>query len=634
MSEAAVEGASRPSRRLLYATLAVWALIALAAPLLALMLDFFSLGPFPLGFWVTAQGALIALPALAYFFARRAGGASSGEGWRPPMALAGEALGGASIIGFTGAIAALGYDGLALPLGLVAGLALMAIAIAPRFVLYPSRSVSGFFAARFDSAWPRRSALVVALVAATLILAADLRAGALAVQALAGAEYALAAAFVTLGVASAWLLRSLYGRRRVGALVYVALLLFFTIGLVALAAPYGRFPIPYWGYGGALRDLSQLEQKLVIDKLSEVRALRPMASPFLQASMANFLGFVLAIALGIAALPHLLGRHASQAATSPGDASRRVALAAAWTALLLIGLAAYAVFARLGVAGLIARGLESTLPPAEFIDARGYGWLDVCGPNAGQSIAEACAKVPGHRGFLRMQDLTFNGDAFAIAAPYVTGAAGYLLAPLWAAVTFAALAGGGAILDGLLDADGEARSRGGVAPRSLDARSVAIAVVALLAAALLAVAGRIEIPSLISEGLALLASALFPPLLMGLYWRRFGSAGAVAAAVTGFALAAIYISGVRLFPTEMYEWTGALSDAAPGAIRKFETLRQTLDNAGSQEAQTIAADVLRRHAATIANLWGLKPAAVVLLAVPLAFIAGISMTLIRGKPQS
>ena len=53
------------------------------------------------------------------------------------------------ILGFTGYIAAMGYDGLALPLGMVAGVALLAILVAPRFVLYPVQSISGFFAVRY-----------------------------------------------------------------------------------------------------------------------------------------------------------------------------------------------------------------------------------------------------------------------------------------------------------------------------------------------------------------------------------------------------------------------------------------------------------------------------------------------------
>ena len=93
---------------------------------------------------------------------------ATGEGLRPALVFAGEATGAVTIIGFTGYIAALGYDGLALPLGLVAGMALLAIVVAPRFVLYPVRSISGFFAVRYGGGATRRLALLITSAATVL----------------------------------------------------------------------------------------------------------------------------------------------------------------------------------------------------------------------------------------------------------------------------------------------------------------------------------------------------------------------------------------------------------------------------------------------------------------------------------
>ena len=72
------------------------------------------------------------------------------EGWLGPLVFAGEAIASAGFIGFTGLIAALGFDALSFPLGLAAGLALMAVLVAPRFALYPVESIGGFFTARSE----------------------------------------------------------------------------------------------------------------------------------------------------------------------------------------------------------------------------------------------------------------------------------------------------------------------------------------------------------------------------------------------------------------------------------------------------------------------------------------------------
>ena len=179
-----IAGASRPSGRLLLASLLIWAILAVALPLSALTLNVFHFGGFPLGFWVAAQGAIIGLVALVAIYAWRAGGTPVREGIGPALVFAGEIVGAVGLLGFTGYIAAMGYDGLALPLGMVAGVALLAILVAPRFVLYPVQSISGFFAVRYGGSLTRRLAFLIASAATALLLAADIRAGSLALQSL------------------------------------------------------------------------------------------------------------------------------------------------------------------------------------------------------------------------------------------------------------------------------------------------------------------------------------------------------------------------------------------------------------------------------------------------------------------
>ncbi len=636
MTGSEVQGASRPTRRLTLTALAIWAILVFALPLAALTLNAVKLAGFPLGYWVTAQGALLALATLAIVFAMRAGGTRGTGGLMPPLAFAGEAIGAVGVVGFAGAIAALGYDGLAYPLGMAAGLALLAILIAPRFALYPVRSISGFFVARYGGVWPRRMALAIAGLASVLLLAADVRGGALAVQGLAGADYATAVATVTVALTLAWLLRSFMPGRVPFGVVYGFLLVSFLHILVVLALHQGRLPLPHLVAGYALNDLAGLDQKLVIDKLADVKSLKPMASPFLQLSMANFAGLVLALALGVAALPHLLGRHVSQTVVAAGDAPRRAALALVFAVALLLGLAAFAVMARFGVEAILASGVETAALPQQLVRASGLGWVDICGSNSGVAadIAAACAKASGHRGFLRLQDVAFTSDGFFFAAPWIAGVPAAAFMPLWAAVLVAALATGHAILAGLLSADGEARRSGAINLAPLNGRSVGLAIGLLLSALFVAMLGSIEIPALASEGLALIASGLFPALVLGLYWRRMTAMGAIAAMASGFAVAALYTAGVRLFPVAMFEWTGALSNAAPGAVRKFADLQAAVAAASSAEMRAAANAALSSHAGPIANWWGLKPAASVLFAVPAGFLAAAIATLISTRTQS
>ncbi|MEQ1652454.1 MAG: sodium/substrate symporter small subunit [Hyphomicrobium sp.] len=633
MIERDVQGASRPTRKLIVVSVVLWAVLTFALPLAALTLNAVKFAGFPLGFWITAVFVLIALAALAMVFATRAGGDSRGEGVSPSLRLAGEAIGSAGVIGSVGAIAALGYDGLAFPLGLAAGLALLTIIVAPRFALYPVRTIAGFFTARYGGVWPRRLALAITGIGSISLLAADLRGGALAVQGAFATDYATGVAITTVALAIVWVLRSLLPVPSGRGAVFAALLVMVFIPVFALPIYQGRLPLPLFVYGYGLEDLAALEQKLIVNKLADVRSLKPMTAPFLQLSMTNFAGFVLALALGLAALPYLLGRHLSQVAVAPGAAPRRAALGSVWVVWFLLALAAFAVFERIGVADMLAKGIETAALPPALVDAAGRGWVSICGVSsyASSEITAACAKASGHRGFLRLQDVAFSSDGFAVAAPWISGLPPAAFMPLWFAAALAALVTGHALIAGFLAADAEGRHSGTVDATGLDFRSVVLGVVMLLMALVIAMIGGLEIPALFSEGLAVIAAGLFPALILGLFWRRMTAAGAVAAMLAGFAVTAAYIAGVRHFPILMFAWTGGFSDAAPGAVRKFSDLSAAFSAATSDDARVMTYAALWRHAGGIANWWGLKPVAAVLFGVPVGFLAGLSVSVLWPK---
>ena len=163
MGDRSEAGLNKPAGRTsglgLGLALLAWLVLALALPLAALTLNAFKLGSFPLGFWVAAQGSLIALAVLAWVATRRT---ADGTGASASAAqISTEAIGGAAFVGFTGMIAANGFDGLAVPLGVVAGLALLAILIAPRLDAQQSGSVASYFGSRFGGIWPGRLAVFI-----------------------------------------------------------------------------------------------------------------------------------------------------------------------------------------------------------------------------------------------------------------------------------------------------------------------------------------------------------------------------------------------------------------------------------------------------------------------------------------
>lgn len=626
-----IAGASRPSGRLLLASLLIWLILAIALPLSALTLNVFRFGSFPLGFWIAAQGAIIGLVALVAVYAWRAGGVPVSEGIRPALVFAGEIVGAVALLGFTGYIAAMGYDGLALPLGMVAGVALLAILVAPRFVLYPVQSISGFFAIRYGGSLTRRLAFLIALVATGLLLAADIRAGSLALQSLTGMPLHQAILGLALAIAVIWLAGTFLAPAKMsGGLGFVAVFVGLLATLIALAVFSSGSPVPHFSLGSALESHANLNQALVVNRLSDVKSLTPMTSPFLQLSMRNFAGLLLAVALGVVAAPHLLGRHVSQSAVAPGGAVKRTAVALVAVAILIASLPPLAIYSRIGFEEVMSKGIEIAAIPQSFAEASSLGWVKVCDQTslATADLAAACAKASGQRGFLRLQDLAFTTDGFVVAAPLISGLSPMLEYPLLLGVVLASVLVGNALLASIVVADGEIRTtRDGRSP-GLDFRSVTIGISLLVAAALVAVYAAIGTGLLAAEGFALLAAGIFPSLVLGLHWRHMNAAGAIAAMLVGSLITAAYLLGVHIWPVELFSISGALSDAPPMAAKHFAELQAALAAATTPEAEALARAALVKHVTTIANWGGLKPAAITLVAVPAGFIAGLLISLL------
>jgi cation/acetate symporter len=635
MSLGNIEGASRPSGRLLLTSLLLWLILAVALPLGALTLNVFHFAGFPLGFWVTAQGAIIGLVALVAFYAWRAGGASAPEGIGPALVFAGECVGAFALLGFTGYIAAMGYDGLALPLGMVAGIALLAILIAPRFVLYPVQSISGFFAIRYGGASTRRLAFLIAFAGTTLLLAADVRAGSLALQSLLQIALPQAVLVLTLAITCIWLLATLLPSNKLGAFGFVAICAGLLATLIGISLFADNSMMPHLTLGSALQNHANLNQKLIINRFSDVKSLTPMSSPFLQLSMKNFAGLLLAVALGIVAAPHLLGRHVSQSSVAPGSAVKRTALALVAIAIMIASLPPLAVYSRIGFEQTMSKGIEIAAIPQSLAEASALGWVKICDLNseATAELSAACQKASGQHGFVRLQDLAFTTDGFVVAAPRISGLDPWLGYPLLLGAVLAAILAGNALVSGITVADSEVRmKRNDAPPLSLDFRSASMGGIMIVAAALVALYAAIGTGVLAAEGFAILAAGLFPALVLGLHWRGMNKMGAIAAMTLGTAITGAYLLGVHFWPVELFSLTGRFSDAPSQAAQRFADLEAALAAATTPDAQAAARAALINHVATIANWSGLKPAAITLISVPAALAAGVLFSLLfRGR---
>ena len=189
----------------------------------------------------------------------------------------------------------------------------------------------------------------------------------------------------------------------------------------------------------------------------------------------------------------------------------------------------------------------------------------------------------------------------------------------------ASLLAGNALVAGIVVADAEVRMN-----RLARANGDSISVQSTLGVALLVVAAIIALDRIDRHrafsrprDLRLLAAGIFPALVLGLHWRHMTATGGVAAMLVGSSIAALYLLGVHLWPVELFRISGGLSDAAPRARSSSPILTLCCKRPPIHRPRPRRPRSLKLHAAEIANWCGLKPAAIMLLAVPAGIVAGI-----------
>lgn len=134
---------------------------------------------------------------------------------------------------------------------------------------------------------------------------------------------------------------------------------------------------------------------------------------------------------------------------------------------------------------------------------------------------------------------------------------------------------------------------------------------------------------------SLIAAALFPALVLGIWSKRANGWGALAAMLVAAGLCVLYLIGTRFFAVEFYTASPQLSNASESAARRFGDLmtQWAAANSDTKAALWASLEDLARGTAIkpgLANWFGLPAAAAAAAAVPIGF--GVLMIVSRLTP--
>lgn len=246
----------------------------------------------------------------------------------------------------------------------------------------------------------------------------------------------------------------------------------------------------------------------------------------------NFLALVFCLMFGTAALPHILMR----AYTTPSVNETRVSVF--WTLffilLIYLTIPALAVLAKYDIYSQLVGSHYTDLPT--WISY----WANVDKVNPLISVSD----INGD-GIVQLAELAIDGDVLVLATPEIGGLP-YVVSGLVAAGGLAAAL---STADGLLLAISNALSHDiyykVVDPGASTQKRVTISKLLLLGVAFIAAYAAstrpADILSLVGAAFSLAASTLFPPLVLGVFWKRANHVGAICGMVAGFIVCLFYM---------------------------------------------------------------------------------------------
>ncbi len=513
------------------------------------------------------------------------------------IATAAAFLSAGAVLGLAAAVFSDYRAGIAITLGWSLGFLLLAVLIAPYLRRSGAFGAADFLAFRFANRGVRFIAAIIVVLALIPALAAAVATATLVATRLFALSPQAATVLVVLLILSGTLLGGMRSATLAGLAQYIVLAIAFVVPVAIVSTIAYSLPVPQLAAGLAFHDAAALA--------SSGALAAPLASRFLPlVPEGNFqlIAVTVALATGVAALPHLLMRCAT---VDSAPATRRsMGWALIFVLLVVLTVPAYATFARLGLLNDVVGAAIVDLP--DWLFALGQrGLVTLCGADATSAAAamQACAALHGTAGTVAAPDLAVSGDIVVLAWGDIVDLPYVVTALISVGALAAALAAANAIALAIAEALGHDLYAEIIAPKASAGRRLIVTRLLLAAtvvtAAWLGARHGDDIFPLAAATLSLSAGGLFPALFLAVWWRRANGPGAIAGMIAGFAVTAAIIVGARypgLLPADAQgSGLSPLSAAIVGLPVGFVVaIAVSLATRGPSPTQEAVVDSMRR----------------------------------------
>jgi cation/acetate symporter len=442
------------------------------------------------------------------------------------MATGADWMSAASFISMAGTLYVLGYEGLSYIMGWTGGYVLLALLLAPYIRKFGQFTIPDFVGARYGGNRARIVGAICGIIVSFTYVTAQVTGVGLIMARFVNVPYEIG---VVIGLSAVLLCSFMGGMKAVTwtqVAQYLILIIAYLIPVTFLAVKLTGIPLPQIAYGAAFSEITNLE------RTNGVAASSLYVDPFNTWTSAQFLALTLCLMLGTAGLPHILIRFYT--VPSVRQARMSVGWALFFIFLLYFTAPAYATLTRWEVLKNVAG--------KPFNEVKNAPWV-VAWEKVGGMLNVTDANNNGRADLAEIRFL--SSDMVVLATPEISGLPYVIVALVAAGGLAAALS----TADGLLIVISSALSHD-IYYRTINPRAStsfrlklgkSMVLVAAALSALLAFPRFAIIADTVAWAFSLAAASFFPILVLGIFWKRCNSAGAITGMVAGLATTIGYI---------------------------------------------------------------------------------------------
>ena len=252
------------------------------------------------------------------------------------------------------------------------------------------------------------------------------------------------------------------------------------------------------------------------------------------------------------------------------------------------------------------------------------------------AIAAAATSVGNTTGLLDYSGLSIDKDVIMMSTPEIAGMPYVVVALVAVGGLAAALSTAGILLLAIANALGHDIYYKMIDTRAPAARRLTVSRIMLVAVALgaayVASTRPADLMAMVAWCFSIAASGLFPALVLGVWWKRASTGGAVFGIIAGFGTCLYYLVGTRYYAVSFQEMWGNVSGAGEVALSKYAALRSAWE-AAAPEAKAAAWTALDAQAQKVANWFGVSGISSALFGLPAGFLGMIIGSLLTAAPS-